>query len=154
MSNFFDMFKAITTKFAILYLRVDLLLFIRQRIHFNDHWEYIRYEFVFPFKWLKKTSLTFGPLYVKISPVNLGSWTTRRQENPLGLCNSFVTVFDAVPLSSIGTSIVSKSQYNSMGTGRVLANLWMSRYFIMCRYRVWVMDIPNAEREHGYCILI
>ena len=75
------------------------------------------------FKWLKKTSITSGSLYVKISPVHLGSWATRRQENPLGLCNSFVTVFDADPFYYTGTRNVSKSQYSTIGTGIVLAKI-------------------------------
>ena len=45
----------------------------------------------------------------------------RRQENPLGLYNSFVTNFDAVPLSYTGTINVSNSQYITIGAGRVLA---------------------------------
>ena len=50
------------------------------------------------FKWLKKTCITSGSLYVKISPLYLGSCATRKHENPRDLCNSVVTAQKWLPV--------------------------------------------------------
>ena len=106
------MFKIIATKFAIIRLRVDLLLFFSQWIHFDNLWVYIWYEFVLFFQVVKKTFNTSGPLYVKISPLYLESCATRKYENLLGLCNSFVSVFNVVPLSCTGMRNVVAIKYH------------------------------------------
>ena len=80
MVSNFVMIKTITSKCAILCLRVDLLLFIRHQIHFNSLWKNTRYKFFLLFQMIKKTCNTSGPLYVQIYSVYLGSWAMRRHE--------------------------------------------------------------------------
>ena len=121
MMSDFVMFKIFTTKFAILCFHVDPSLFFSQWIHFIDLWDYIWYEFFLLFQMIMKTSITCGPLYVKLSPVNFGSWATLRQENPLGLCNYFVTDFDTVPLSSTERDMFQSRNIVPLGQADVLA---------------------------------
>ena len=52
---------------------------------------------------------------------NLKSPIGDENENSMGLCNSFLTLFDVVPLSSTGTRNVSESQYSTIETGNVFA---------------------------------